>query len=290
MSQAVLTGDHHISGFGAVAAPALNVNCGEPFWVETRDRFVALPDGGARVDAPGNVVGPVFVDGVKAGDVLAIEVMTIEPLTGTGYLLASSSYGILGDRVESRARPVSVSSDSVVIRPNVSLPYRPMIGKLGIAPAPGEVATTAVGSHGGPLSITQLGPGTTLLLDVKRDGAELCLEDVHACMGEGEGTASAVEMAARVQLCCRVWTSYAPAALPVLLTADELLVVDEAPTLEGAVRGVTDKMLEVLMARCDVDLTEAAMLAGAVVDVRLSYFGTAPARARAAVPRLLINL
>ena len=192
--------------------------------------------------------------------------------------MTSPGYGVLGARVERRARAVAVSEDGVNLDARTCIAYRPMIGKIGVAPSHGSLHDGACGAHGGALSNTQLAPGATLLLRAQCDGAGLCLEDVHATMGDGEATASAVEMAAQVTLSCTRYDQ--PLATdPMILTPTEAITLGCGQTLDGAARSATDAMLSLIEDRCGVDLTDAAMLVGAAVDVRLAFFGATPHKA-----------
>lgn len=282
-----LTGDDHVTGYDPTHAAALRVGQDEAFEVETRDRFGALPGGGDRCELPGNLVGPVYIEGVKSGDVMMIRIVDIEPLTGSGVLLASPGYGILGAGIDTRARTVAISRAGVSVAAGVCVPYRPMIGKLGVQAA-GPADGTATGEFGGALSATQMGPGAALLVRAAVDGGGVLLEDVHACMGDGEATASAVEMPARVTLSCTVM-SVPPETLPMLMTEHEAIVFGEGETLDAAVGAANGTALAVLQAARGIDLTEAAFLVGAAVDLRVSFIGARPARARAAIPRVLVG-
>ena len=60
--------------------------------------------------------------------------------------------------------------------------------------------------------------------------------------------------------------------------------------LDAAAQTATDAMLELIMTRRQVDLTDAAMLVGAAVDVRLAFFGASPRKAYAAIARELVGM
>ena len=269
-------------------APALTVAQGAAFTVKTADRFAGAY-AGEPVDPAvvGALVGPVAIDGVRPGDVLAVEVLDILPANGLGYVITSHRYGLLGQRVEPRVKQVSVADGMVRWDERSSVPYRPMIGKLGLAP-PGEgESSNACGDFGGALSNTRIAPGASVWLRAHHPGGLLSLEDVHAGMGDGEATASAFEMPAEVTLRCRV----VEAAIfdpPVIVTNDEVMTLGQGDTLDAASGAALDAMLALIQARRGVDLTEAAMFAGTVVDIRVSFIGAQPRKAYAAIPRALV--
>ena len=75
-----------------------------------------------------------------------------------------------------------------------------MIGVIAVAPALGVPTTEDAGDYGGNLDLREIGPGATLLLPVCVDDALLVLGDCHAAQGDGELSAAALEMPARVTL------------------------------------------------------------------------------------------
>ena len=110
MTQRSLTDAHIVDSFTADAEFALQVDQGETFTVETRDRFEPLfrgePLDRASVVA---LVGPVAIEGVRAGDVVEIEIVDIKSRTGFGYLLRNQTFGLfktdIEERVEARLSP-----------------------------------------------------------------------------------------------------------------------------------------------------------------------------------------
>jgi acetamidase/formamidase len=75
-----------------------------------------------------------------------------------------------------------------------------MIGVIGTAPAMGVPTTSPAGDYGGNLDLKEIGPETTIWLPVEVVGGLLFLGDCHAAQGDGEPSAAALEMSARVTL------------------------------------------------------------------------------------------
>jgi acetamidase/formamidase len=308
MSEPTITESHTAANWADAVADSLEVMQNEIFCVRTRDRFAPLEQG-LPIDkaSTGRLIGPVHIKGVNAGDIVAIEVLSILPRTGRGYLLASKTYGIFGDSIENRVRGVDVTSAEVELTADVQLPYQPMIGKIGLRT---HTLTLPLGRQGGALSTTLLGPGATLLVEAQASGGGLMLEDVHAYMGDGEATASAVEMAAEVRLRCSVLNldsvfagihtsagagagAGAPRAqelpMPMLLTHAGVSLFGSAHSTDDALALVTETMATFIMRQRNVDRTEAALLIGAAVHTQVSYLGMRPVVARATAPRTLLT-
>ena len=131
--------------------------------------------------------------------------------------------------------------------------------------------------------------GATILLPVGVAGGLLSIEDVHACMGDGEAAASAVEIAADVTLRCRLSHDFA-VERPVVLTRTEVQTLGNGDTMEAAARDALHYLSRLLVARAGVSETEAAMLASVAADLRISEMAGTPCHARAAVPREILGV
>lgn len=279
-----------VADYSAAHSPCLKVQAGESFQMQSADRFAAYY-AGAPLDMAlvTSLVGPVHIAGVSAGNLVAVEIVDIAPASSYAYLMASGRFGLLGDQVENRTHRIAVGRDRVELGPGRHIPYRPMIGKLGFAPAEGAVESSQYGDFGGALSNIHIGPGATVVLRAHHDGGLLFLEDVHAGMGDGEATSSALEMAAIVTLKCTV-VENADLTPPMILTRSEALTLGQASDLDEATRLAADAMLTLIRRRLDVDLTEAAMVMGAAGDLRIAFVGGSPKKVYAAIPRELLRL
>jgi len=283
--------DQRVSAYSATNPPAIRVGMGETFIMETNDRFQGYtsPED-APMDLLLSMTGPVFVGGAFEGDTLAVEVLDIKPAQGYGWIVATPGRAMLKNRItEWRRRKVPIDGDVVRFSDAITLPYAPMIGRLGVAPAGEPKSCNSVGPFGGAMSNIAIGPGATVYLPVFVDGALLTIEDVHAAMGDGESASSAVEMGAEVTLRCDIATSFRTER-PVVVTRHEVMTTGEGQTMEAASRMAMDEMATLIMRQLGLDAVDAAMLISAAVDARLSYVGGPPYRAKAAIARSLIGL
>jgi amidase len=285
-----ITRDHVVRTFDANHSPAARVRPGEVFVMETNDRFRDWNDGKAwPMEQLTVMTGPVFVEGVKPGQVLAVDVLDIRPTQGFGYVIAIPGYGVFKDQVEFRKKVVPIEGNQIRYNDHVSLPFVPNVSKIGLAPAQGSQPSGAVGAFGGQLSNGQLGPGSTVYLPVFVAGGLLSIEDVHAKMGDGEVAASAVEIAADVTLRCRI-ANELPLSHPLVITQKEVVTMGDGDTVEAAANSAIDRLAHIMMDRMHIDITEAAMLVSIAADVRISEMGSPHRYARAAVARELVGL
>ena len=196
--------------------PRLSVRPGETFTVFTEDCFsgkLTSADGKPREVAPypqvNPLTGPIHVKGIKAGDILAIRLLELEPARDWGVATISPDFGLLsGTRVSPNLQPEQgervwiwrFSSDRTTLvtkadsDATLTAPYRPFHGTLGVAPAHGEVRLgVAPGDFGGNLDIPDLTAGATLYLRANVDGGHVYIGDGHYAQGDGEIAGTAIE-------------------------------------------------------------------------------------------------
>lgn len=266
--------------FAAGATPVATVRSDELLTVETLDAYSGLFDDGLDIDdylrrrasTPMNpVTGPVAVDGAEPGDAIAIEIQAIR-LDPTGYVAATPGTGLLDDiPVQPAAGAFHVREQSLWMDGAIELPLRPMIGTIGLAPADGEIRSLELGYHGGNLDFAEITTGTTLYLPVRVPGGLLALGDVHASMGFCEAH-SGVNISAEVDLRIELlkgmdWPR------PWFETAGEIMTVGVALELVDALKEAASAMEQELIRRLEITPTQARMLTGSTVDLRLGQGG-----------------
>lgn len=286
----IVTNDRIVRSFNPTHSPAARVRPGEVFVMQTNDRFRDWTDGATwPVEQLSMMTGPVFVESAGPGDTLAVDVLDIQARLGFGYVVAIPGYGLLKDQVEFCKKTVPIAENRIRYSDAISLPFVPNVSRIGVAPAAGAEPSSAVGTFGGQLSNGQLGVGATILLPVGVAGGLLSIEDVHACMGDGEAAASAVEIAADVTLRCRLSHDFA-VERPVVLTKTEVQTLGNGDTMDAAARDALQDLSRLLVERAGVSETEAAMLASVAADLRISEMAGTPCHARAAVPREILRV
>jgi len=189
--------------------PVLTVDAGSVVSVETEDAF------NGQIRKPGDrrdkstmplsnpMAGPISVAGAMPGDALSIHILDIQPLTGQCATYAGAIPLLmphLGSEAEHQTRICQIKNGHIRWADNLSIPYQPMIGCIGTAPAIGVPSTGPAGEHGGNMDLRDVAPGATLFLPVFVPGGLLYLGDCHAAQGDGEVGAAALEMSARVTI------------------------------------------------------------------------------------------
>ena len=176
-----------------VREPALEVDLGETFVVETinfRTPVIRTPgDANPKVYREREETGPIFVSGIKPGDVLAVEILDISP---KGHASGGS-----WDDSEVNSF-LEISQGKVHFPGGLATPVRMMIGDIYVTPnAP---ATPNPWDNGGNMDFRDVAARNTLHLKTELEGGLLVLGDVHAVQGDGEVLGLGAECAAEVVL------------------------------------------------------------------------------------------
>jgi acetamidase/formamidase len=271
------------------AEPVLEVESGEVVELEAADASggqLTASSGVGDVAAldlnrVNPITGPVFVRGARAGDVLAVEILELRP-HDWGWTAIIPGFGLLADEFpEPWLRISRVEAEQARVRfgENVTLPFSPFPGTIGVAPAePGQHSVVPPRRWGGNMDIKHLRPGTTLLLPVGVEGALFSVGDTHAAMGDGEvcGTAieTAMDIVVRLEVRRDVSLHYPQYHVP----AGQLGQTEQSsyhvctgigPDLLEAVRDGTRAMIDHIVHRRGVTREEAYAIASVAVDLRV---------------------
>lgn len=211
--------------------PVLRVGVGESIVIETEDSASGYLRSSDDIPTPehvpgwdGNpprvnpVVGPVYVDGVKPGDLLVVVIEDIIPASqGFNAVIP----GLVPHRAETEwseffkaqthiirheIGPSGTYQDGTAhVSKRLFWPLRPFIGTLAVAPEREVINTgTAQGAWGGNLDVRDFCIGSRVYLNTFCEGGLLFVGDVHATQGDMEFSGSADEIRAEVILHCEV--------------------------------------------------------------------------------------
>jgi acetamidase/formamidase len=254
---------------------------------------VALAARGTRraEDGPHLVVGPIAVTGARPGDLLRIDVLSLEPRVPYGVISNRHGRGALPGEYPQGAEPVSVfaaveeavdgytgvlerapGSDAVV-----RFPLAPFLGILGIAAAGDEPPhSVPPGAFGGNLDIRLLVAGTTLYLPVQVPDALVYVGDPHLAQGDGEVALTAFEASLRATLRLGVVpraeaeAEFGALRGPLVRTPEFLVPTGLDEDLGEAVRHCVRAAIELLHARYGMDRSHALAYLSAATDFDIS--------------------
>lgn len=266
--------------FDRALAPALEVDPGETFWVETHDAhrgtvtdesvvYGSLEEVVERLGGANPVTGPIALRGARAGDCLVVSIAEIvaAPRRSAGYTCTTP-------RVEPSLTPETVichiAGDDVVLPTaagEARLPLQPMIGTLGVAPA-GEPRSSFEQGRDilGNVDLPALKAGARVVVRAQVEGGLLSLGDAHLAQGDAEIHRAAIEAEADVRLVLEVAApeEIGYVALPQLNTEDSWGSIAPGPGhLEELVRDAYDDLAQRLVGRLGLRRADAYRLLGA---------------------------
>ena len=103
-------------------------------------------------------------------------------IASQGAVEVFPGWGPLGDKVTKAETKIVPIKDGMAIFNHISLPVKPMIGVIGVAPSGEPVPCGSPGPHGGNMDTADIVAGNKLFLPVFVPGAGLA-RDLHELWG-----------------------------------------------------------------------------------------------------------
>jgi acetamidase/formamidase len=146
------------------------------------------------------LTGPIYIEGAEPGDVLQIDIIKLVPRPyAANYNMPSTvvkAGGLPEDFPEGQLKfiPLDLKKKTAKFSDNITVPMRPFMGIMALAPAKdGHVSTAPPSNFGGNIDCKELVAGTTLFLPVFKKGGLFATGDSHAGQGDGEVNLTAME-------------------------------------------------------------------------------------------------
>lgn len=231
--------------------------------------------------------GPIFLNGIKAGDVISVAIKAIRVKT-PGKMVAAPEAGVLGSLIKQSETLIIPIEGDIAYFKDLQLAITPMIGVIGIAPEGAGIPCGTPGSHGGNMDCTLIKPGAILYLPVQVDGGLLALGDLHAAMGDGEIMVSGVEVSGEVDVIIRKVDNM-EINNPLVQTDKELATIASALTLDLAIETATIEMAQFITRSSSLSLNEAGMLMSAVGNAQICQIVDPLKTARFSMPLSVLN-
>ncbi len=267
--------------FSRHVEPRLSIAPGETILVESEDALsgqIRTPEDRRDKQAmpySNPVAGPIFVEGAAPGDSLRVTIHDIRPRDGqcatyVGHPRQLAEW--LGSDVPENSRVCPIEGDRILWSSEIAIPYEPMLGCIGTAPAWGVPTTIPAGPHGGNLDLVEVRPGSTVFLPVFVPGAYLYLGDAHAAMGHGELSATGLEMAAESTVTVDIVSGRTIDA-PRIETEDEIIAVATGCPMEHAIAHAYSRLILWMEQDFDWNRWQAYDLLTHVGRISVGYYG-----------------
>jgi amidase len=266
---------HNALGAGADVATVVDGDTIVTSTLDARGYDSALVQ---RQPPPNPMTGPFHVEGAEPGDGLEIEIVRMSSNREQGWTYGPVAPNVVDpafvatlperkqvfwrlDAAAGRARLV----DPPALLSQWSVPFRPMLGCFGLAPALGQAISTATsGPFGGNMDYRRLGPGAKVLFPVFRPGGGVYLGDGHFCQGDGEIVGTGIETSFEVEFTVRIRKGKAP-QWPRGEDRQSIFTIGNARPLDQALQHATSEMLRWLGEDYGLDAASASHLLGQFV-------------------------
>lgn len=279
--------------FNETNQPIATVASGSIVRVETYDCFKNQIDSEDMAltnldwDQINPATGPIFVEDAKPGDVLKVTIHSIE-IDSQGVMLVGPNLGVMGHQIDKmHAKILPIENDKILFN-ELLLPLNKMIGVIGVAPSGQGVNCGTPGAHGGNMDNKMVTEGATLYFPVAVEGALFGLGDFHAAMGDGEVSVSGVEVAGAATVTLEVIKGE-HLEQPMLENEESFTQIASAMTLDEASKIATQLMINRLVERTHMNVSEVTMLMSAVGQLEICQVVDPLVTVRFVVPKWLLS-
>ncbi|MDQ3894698.1 MAG: acetamidase/formamidase family protein [Actinomycetota bacterium] len=227
------------------------------------------------------LTGPVYVEGAEPGDVLKIEVLSLEH-KGWGWNGVIPGFGLLGDEFPTPyIHHYALAGEDCIFDADIRIPYEPFCGIMGVAPTDsGRLDTWPPRANAGNMDVRHLTPGAIVRMPVLVPGALFSCGDCHAAQGDGEINGTGIESPMRVTLRLGLGKEeripelqFITPAGRKLTRADEdgyFVTTAHGPDLFEDARMAVRYMLDHLVTDRGLTREQAYCLCGAAVDLKIN--------------------
>lgn len=282
-----------INTFSMKNKPIVYLECNELIEVQTPRPGITTTDiqlfneGRKEPKRMLRIVGPIFIRGIKKGDVLKVSVHSVE-VDAIGKSWFGPWIGLLKNQVDrSTLKEYQISGDKIWISDDMCMDVKPMIGTLGITPL-NDVPCLTPGDYGGNMDIPTLSQGSSLYLKSYTDGALLGIGDIHAIMGYGEVVGTGIEVGGKVVLSVTKCEDNL-SQIPLHEDINNYEIINSDPIYRKAVESVVKKAIAFLMERNNITFEEAYFLVGEFCDLLLTQVVNPSVTAMIRIPKKIVK-
>ena len=216
--------------------------------------------------------GAIWVRGAEPGMVIEVVIEDME-LAPVGYTTFSGNNPLfpstpLTTSDLAAARVVRIRDHQVIWDRGLTIPARPMVGMVAVAPTHEAQSTVRVGHWGGNMDVQEVGPGARVGLVINVPGALLHVGDVHALQGDGEISGTGIETSALLRLRVELMQRPAEMIWPRIVTSDRIFTVAADRPAERAFRVAVSELIRWLHADYGLEPREGVLLLSQVLEAR----------------------
>lgn len=221
--------------------------------------------------------GAIRVEGAEPGQVLVVHVEKITPhnVGWTGYRGNTSAMpGWLGDsNVGPTSKVVEIRDGKIIWNDKFSIPIKPMLGCVGVAPLRDRWVNSWAGVWGGNFDIQEVTDGAQVHIPIQVPGANLHIGDMHALQGDGEICGGGgIETGGIARLRVEIKDKPANMTWPRIENDEYIMTTAQARPAEDAFRTALSEMLLWLEEEYNFARKDAFMFLAQVLEARITQF------------------
>jgi acetamidase/formamidase len=288
----------------AAVPPVLRLFPGDTVRTSAVDSEGRDHNGEQRVLGGNPLTGPFYIEGAIPGDTLVVHLHRVQP----NRSWAVSGCRVIGSALPHGARrnggppePIEqrwhLDRDQGIAVPDppspslkdFSIPLRPMLGFIGVAPeGPRVVTSHECGAFGGNLDYKRIGAGAHVYLPVFHEGALLFVGDGHAAQADGEITGDALETSMDLEFTLDVQTGR-DCGVPRVETADALIALGVGGSLDKALQSATAATASAIERQYRLDPVETAIVLGFAIEYDIAGLAGPQVSVAARLPKQILN-
>ncbi|MBD2056795.1 acetamidase/formamidase family protein [Oculatella sp. FACHB-28] len=326
----------HLGFFSVDLPPVLRVKSGDTVTFSTFpnvgeearpgrsiEELVASADALAnerKLIGPHSLTGPVYVEGAEPGDVLEIKVKEVVPSIYAGQIVfpGDRSLGLLPEEFPQGTIShlyVDLANETTSFAENVTLPVKPFMGIMGIAPPPDfsasnpeagdaweirperidtldglrRVSSVPPDLWGGNMDNKELTAGTSLFVPVFNSGALFSTGDGHVNQGNGEVGLTASETAMRSVTVQFVVHKDLDLIRPIAETPTHFMTMGFDPDVDKAMKIATRDMVDLLVKSTGLTRLQSYSLSSLAMDLNITQVVDINRGVHALVPKSIFT-
>lgn len=232
------------------------------------------------------LTGSIAVNGAAAGDALEVEILDMQH-KGWGWTGHIPGFGLLQEDFDySYIHHWELDGDSCRFGVNdITLPFEPFPGCVGVAPAEsGHLTTIPPRINGGNVDVRDLVVGCAFWLPVLAEGALFSTGDCHAAQGQGEVSGTAIESPMTVTMRFNVRKDLSvkelqirrPSPMTKTDSAGYHIMTAHGPDLMENAKNAVRYMIEWLVANYGLSESQAYCICSAAGDLKIAEIVDAP--------------